>query len=181
MTIYPKLETRRAKRRNGAAYQHRRLRSLTGGHSVITHGRRMEYQRSHSMFLTHVIAGTASASRSDRASLPRKRAGNAISRDQPTSAPTSTRDEPHVGTHICARPLHRLVRIFRPRQRKLVVVFVAPLKQNTITGHLPIGVSPSPARVLSLHPESSSGVSKRPLRDHQRGLERPLADHQRGL
>ena len=80
MTIYPKLETRRAKRRNGAAYQHRRLRSLTGGHSVITHGRRMEYQRSHSMFLTHVIAGTASASRSDRASLPRKWAGNAISR-----------------------------------------------------------------------------------------------------
>ena len=32
-----------------------------------------------------------------------------------------------------------------------------------------------------VHPESSSGVSKRPLRDHQRGLERPLADHQRGL
>ena len=24
---------------------------------------------------------------------------------EPTSAPTSTRDEPHVGTHICARPL----------------------------------------------------------------------------
>ena len=59
MAIYPKIETRRAKRRNGAAYQHRRLRSLTGGHSVITHGRRMEYQRSHSMFLTHGIAGTA--------------------------------------------------------------------------------------------------------------------------
>jgi hypothetical protein len=79
MAIYPKTETRRAKRRNGAAYQHRRLRSLTGGHSVITHGRRMEYQRSHSMFLTHGIAGTVSASWSDRALLPRKRAANAIS------------------------------------------------------------------------------------------------------
>ena len=40
---------------------------------------------------------------------------------------------------------------------------------------------PSPARATSVHPESSSGVSKRPLRDHQRGLKRPLADHQRGL
>jgi hypothetical protein len=39
----------RAKRRNGAAYQHRRRRSLTGGHAVIAHGRRMEYQRSRSM------------------------------------------------------------------------------------------------------------------------------------
>ena len=37
MAIYPKIETRRAKRRNGAAYQHRRRRSLTGGHAVITH------------------------------------------------------------------------------------------------------------------------------------------------
>ena len=36
---------------------------------------------------------------------------------------------------------------------------------------------PSPARATSVHPESSSGVSKRP----QRGLKRPLADHQRGL
>jgi hypothetical protein len=80
MAIFPKIETRRANRRNGAAYQHRRRRSLTGGHSVITHGRRMEYQRSHSMFLTHGIAGTARSSWSDRASLPRKRAGNAISR-----------------------------------------------------------------------------------------------------
>ena len=51
--ILPIIETRRAKRRNGAAYQHRRRRSLTGGHSVITRGHRMEYQRSHSMFLTH--------------------------------------------------------------------------------------------------------------------------------
>ena len=53
MAIYPQIEMRRAKRRNGAAYQHRRRRSLTGGHSVVTHGRRMEYERSHSMFLTH--------------------------------------------------------------------------------------------------------------------------------
>ena len=137
MAIYPKSETRRAKRRNGAAYQHRRLRSLTGGHSVITHGRRMEYQRSHSMFLTHGIAGAVGTSWSDRALLPRKRARNAIShrikkakqdggrknrtrvkpstrvfvrllshpKQKPTSAPTSTRDGPHVGTHICARPL----------------------------------------------------------------------------
>ena len=138
MAIYPQTETRRAKRRNGAAYKHRRLRSLTGGHSVITHGRRMECQRSHSMFLTHGIAGTVGTSWSDRALLPRKRARNAIShrskkakqdgglvrnrtrvkplhwsfvrllshpKQKPTSAPTSTRDEPHVGTHICARPL----------------------------------------------------------------------------
>ncbi len=34
MAKYPKIETRRAKRRNGAAYQHRRRRSLTGGHSI---------------------------------------------------------------------------------------------------------------------------------------------------
>jgi hypothetical protein len=132
--MYPKTETTRAKRRNGAAYQHRRLRSLTGGHSlaVITHGRRMdsEYQRSHSMFLAHEFAGTVGTSWSDRASLPRKRARaeNAISHrikkakqdggrikesnsgeallagllsdshrtqnTKPTSAPTSTRDEP---------------------------------------------------------------------------------------
>ena len=73
MDIHPIIETRRAKRRNGAAYQHRRRRSLTGGHSIITHARRMEYQRSHSMFLTHGLAGTARSSWSDRASLPRKR------------------------------------------------------------------------------------------------------------
>ena len=55
--------------------------------------------------------------------------------------------------------------IFCPRQRKLVVVFVTALiRQNTkSTGTLPI-VSPSIA--LPVHPESSSGVSKRPLRDH---------------
>ena len=38
MDIPPIIETRRAKRRTGAAYQHRRRRSLTGGHAVITHG-----------------------------------------------------------------------------------------------------------------------------------------------
>ena len=38
MAIYPKIEMRRAKRRNGAAYQHRRRRSVTGRHAVITHG-----------------------------------------------------------------------------------------------------------------------------------------------
>jgi hypothetical protein len=53
MAIYPMIEMRRAKRRNGAAYQHRRRRSLTGGHAVITHGRRMEYQRSRSMVRKH--------------------------------------------------------------------------------------------------------------------------------
>ncbi len=53
MAIYPKIETRRAKPAKWWAYQHRRRRSLTGGHSVIAHGRRKEYQRSHSMFLTH--------------------------------------------------------------------------------------------------------------------------------
>jgi hypothetical protein len=49
---------RRATRRNRAAYQHRRRRSLTGGHADITRGRRMEYHRSHSRFLTHQIAGS---------------------------------------------------------------------------------------------------------------------------
>ena len=34
MDIPPIIETRRAKRRTGAAYQHRRRRSLTGGHSI---------------------------------------------------------------------------------------------------------------------------------------------------
>ena len=77
MAIYPKIETRRAKRRNGAAYQHRRRRSLTGGQAAITHGRRMEYHRSHSMFLTHSIARLTTKSWSDRASLPRKRARSA--------------------------------------------------------------------------------------------------------
>jgi hypothetical protein len=77
MAIYPKIETRRAKRRNGAAYQHRRRRSLTGGQAAITHGRRMEYHRSHSMFLTHSIARLTTTSWSDRASLPRKRARSA--------------------------------------------------------------------------------------------------------
>ena len=56
MAIYLKIEMRRAKRRNGAAYQHRRRRSLAGGHAAITHGRRMEYHRPHSMLLTHSIA-----------------------------------------------------------------------------------------------------------------------------
>jgi hypothetical protein len=28
-----------------------------------------------------------------------------IAPPEPSSAPTSTRDEPHVGTHVCARPL----------------------------------------------------------------------------
>ena len=73
MDIHPIIETRRAKRRNGAAYQHRRRRSLTGGHSVIAHGCRMEYQRSRSMFLTHVIARLTAKSWSDRTSLPRQR------------------------------------------------------------------------------------------------------------
>ena len=121
MAIYPKTETRRAKRRNGAAYQHRRLRSLTGGHSVITHGRRMEYQRSHSMFLTHWIAGTVSASWSDRASLApetgrkrlspgSKKANPGGGRENRTRVRPSTRSfvrlpshpkqKPHVRTHV---------------------------------------------------------------------------------
>jgi hypothetical protein len=49
----PNCEMSRAKRRNGSAYQHRRRRFLTGGHAIIINGRGMEYQRSHSMFLTH--------------------------------------------------------------------------------------------------------------------------------
>ena len=99
MAIYPKIETRRAKRRNGAAYQHRRLRSLTGGHSVINHGRRMEYQRSRSMFLTHGIARLTAKSLSDRALLPRKRARSAHAQlfAHRLRSPT--------WSHVCAGPL----------------------------------------------------------------------------
>ena len=99
MAIYPKIETRRAKRRNGAAYQHRRRRSLTGGHSVIAHGRRMEYQRSRSMFLTHGIARLTAKSWSDRASLPRKRARSAHAQlfAHRLRSPT--------WSHVCAGPL----------------------------------------------------------------------------
>ncbi len=51
--IHPVIEMRRATcEMVRHAYQHRRRSSLTGGHSVITHGRRMEYQRRHSMLLT---------------------------------------------------------------------------------------------------------------------------------
>ena len=38
---------------------------------------------------------------------------------KPTSAPTSTRDEPHVGTHICARPLRIHYSEFLERSPKL--------------------------------------------------------------
>ncbi len=120
MAIYPKTETKRAKRRNGAAYQHRRLRSLTGGHSVITHGRRMEYQRFHSMFLTHWIAETVGTSWSDRASLApetgrkrhlsRKQKGEYGGRENRTRVKPSTRvfgrllshpkHKTHVRTHV---------------------------------------------------------------------------------
>jgi hypothetical protein len=51
--VYPNIETRRAKGQNGAAYQHRRRRSSHADTPDITRGGRMEYQRSHSMFLTH--------------------------------------------------------------------------------------------------------------------------------
>ena len=100
MAIYPKIEMRRAKRRNGAAYQHRRRRSLTGGqHSVIAHGRRMEYQRSRSMFLTHGIARLTAKSWSDRALLPRKRARSAHAQlfAHRLRSPT--------WSHVCAGPL----------------------------------------------------------------------------
>jgi hypothetical protein len=61
----------------------------------------------------------------------------------------------------------------------LVVAFsVTALRQNTKSTASSID---RPSRDAPVHPESSSGVSKRPLGDHQRGLKRPLADHQRGL
>ena len=122
MAIYPKSETRRAKRRNGAAYQHHRLRSLTGGHSVITHGRRMEYQRSHSMFLTHGIAGTVGTSWSDRALLPRKRARNAISHrikkaKQDGGRKNRTRVKPSTLV-FCPTPIAPKTRNPRPHPRR---------------------------------------------------------------
>ena len=125
MAIYPKTETSRPKRRNGAAYQHRRLRSLTGGHSVITHGRRMEYQRSHSMFLTHWIAGTVSASSSDAAAdraslapetgrkrhLSRKQKGEYGGRENRTRVKPSTRV-------FCPTPIAPKTRNPRPHPRR---------------------------------------------------------------
>ena len=53
MGIHPIIEMRRAKRLNGASLQHHRRRSLTGGHAVIAHVRRMEYHRPNSIFLAH--------------------------------------------------------------------------------------------------------------------------------
>ena len=41
-----------------------------------------------------------------------------IAPPKPTSAPTSTRDEPHVGTHICARPLKYTNPEFLERSRE---------------------------------------------------------------
>jgi hypothetical protein len=121
MAIYPKTETRRAKRRNGAAYRHRRLRSLTGGHSVITHGRRMEYQRSHSMFLTHWIAETVGTSWSDRASLApetgpkrhlsRKQKGEYGGRENRTRVEPSTRV-------FCPTPIAPKTQTPRPHPRR---------------------------------------------------------------
>ena len=50
---------------------------------------------------------------------------------------------------------------------------------NTQDGEIPIANRRCDLRLFvrpAVRPESSSGVSKRPLRDHQRGLKRPLAD-----
>ena len=104
MAKYPQIEMRWAKRRNGAAYQHRRRRSLTGGHATITHGRRMEYRRSHSMFLTHSIARLTTKSWSDRASLPRKRARSA--HDQKARTPKESNSRP-TGQHCLGQHLSR--------------------------------------------------------------------------
>jgi hypothetical protein len=46
------IEMRCARRRNGAAYQHYRRRSVTGRHAIIIHRRHMEYRRSQGMFLS---------------------------------------------------------------------------------------------------------------------------------
>ncbi len=72
------------------------------------------------------------------------------------------------GTKTPFRPYTDFIE-FRPRKEKLVVF------RRCIADRLSIA-----ARAPSVRSESNSGVSKRPLRDHQRGLERPLAVHQRG-
>jgi hypothetical protein len=121
MAIYPKTETRRAKRRNGAAYQHRRLRSLTGGLSVITHGRRMEYQRSHSMFLTHWIAETVGTSWSDRASLApetgRKRRLSRKQKGEYGGRENRARVEPSTRV-FCPTPIAPKTQTPRPHPRR---------------------------------------------------------------
>jgi hypothetical protein len=57
--IHLSIGTRVQKRRNGAAHQHRRRRSLPGGHATIIHRRRMKHQRCWSMFLPYGIARIA--------------------------------------------------------------------------------------------------------------------------
>ena len=124
MDILPIIETRRAKpspkRRNGAAYQHRRRRSLTAGHAAITHGRRIEYPRSHSMFLTHSIARLTATSWSDRASLPRKRARSAHAQlfAHRLRSPT--------WSHVCAGPLNSYILFpdsWSPLRSLLIIYF----------------------------------------------------------
>ena len=98
--IRPCIEISRPKRRNGAAYLHRHRRSRTGGHAIITNGRHMGYRCSRTMLVTHWIAGTACTSWSDRASLTRKRAGNAISRSKKAN------QEGGRGNRTRVTPLH---------------------------------------------------------------------------
>ena len=107
-----------------------------GGHSVITHGRRMEYQRSHSMFLTRWIAGTAGTSWSDRASLPRKRAGNAISPGSKKATTGGVRIEPG----------------WSPPHGSFVRLLIAPKTQNPRPHPRRPGTSPTSAPTSARDP-----------------------------
>ena len=56
MDIRLNIKMRCSRRRNGAAYQHYRLRSVTARHVIIIHRRHMENRRSQGMFLRFVVA-----------------------------------------------------------------------------------------------------------------------------
>ncbi len=73
MDIRLNIEMRCARRRNGAAYQHYRRRSVTGRHAIIIHRRHMEYQRSRGHIPNALDCKAAAESSSDRASFPVKR------------------------------------------------------------------------------------------------------------
>jgi hypothetical protein len=67
------IELRCARRRNGAAYQNYRRRSVTGGHAIILHPRHMERTNALGARAYALDCKSAAESWSDRASFPGKR------------------------------------------------------------------------------------------------------------
>jgi len=93
---------------------------------------------------------------------------------------------PHHLTGLATPRVLSQTSIFCPGPLKLVVETVPPFltKHDKHTRRrnsdrkrgCDLRLFVRPAVRPAVRPESSSGVSKRPLRDHQRGLKRPLAD-----